>query len=433
MTNGANDTEASLTHLLALMNQLLMKAFTTTSRKALTFVILNDTRKLVSYDRALLFTVSGQRPKCLGVSGQATVETESPVVREAETRLNSLEHLSTTHTIELDDGASVLWLPIKDGEETILGLWLERWKGPAWGGQQTKVLEHLAQGYGASWKKLPSWKEFSWPSGKKAAWILGSLFVLLFLIPIPLRVVAPCEVVAKDPYLVTAPLEGIIAEMLVKPGEPVKDGQTLFSYDKQVPLQKLKIAEKQVEVTNAQLNRVLTLGLSDASSLNEAAIWKAQLAKDNIELDLAKYHASQLDVGAPSEGVAIFDNPDEWRGKPVKVGERVLVVSRPGQTKVRIWLPERDNILIRHDKPIKVVLNISPLTTLYANLNYIADFSIVTEKGVPSFTAEADWATPQPDIKLGLKGTAILYGENVSLFYWIIRKPWASVRDVLGW
>jgi hypothetical protein len=428
----AEHPDVSLTHLLAMMNQLLMKSFTANSREALIFIILNDTRKLISYDRALLWSVSGGRIKCLGISGQPSVESESPVVREAEKHIKSLEALNVPKVWEDQNGAIGLWVPIKHGDEVISGLWLERWKGPKWPEQQVKVLEHLMHGYSASWQRFGSWK-FTMPKGKTAAWLASALLIILFLIPVPLRVVAPCEVVAKDPFLITAPLEGIIAEMVVKPGEPVKKDQLLFMYDKQVPLQQLKVAEKQVEVTNAQLNRVLTLGLSDPSSLNEAAIWKAQLAKDKIELDLARYHASQLDVTSPTEGIAIYDNPDEWRGRPVKVGERVLVVSRPNETKIRIWLPERDNIVIRHDKPVKIVLNIRPMTSYYANLTYISDYSAVTDKGVPSFTAEAEWVTTHSDIKLGLKGTAILYGENVSLFYWIIRKPWASLRDILGW
>ena len=39
---------------------------------------------------------------------------------------------------------------------------------------------------------------------------------------------------------------------------------------------------------------------------------------------------------------------------------------------------------------------------------------------------------PGPDVKMGLKGTAILYGDEVPLGYWLIRRPLAAVRRFIG-
>ena len=46
--------------------------------------------------------------------------------------------------------------------------------------------------------------------------------------------------------------------------------------------------------------------------------------------------------------------------------------------------------------------------------------------------AEGDWVKPVTDVKLGVKGSAVLYGERVSLLYYIFRKPLMTVRDFLG-
>ncbi len=440
--------DASLPQLLAVLNQLHLKAFTAATREALTFMILNDTQKLVKYDRAILWSIRNHKLVCQGVSGQIESLSESPVVREVSTIIGQLQNLEEPQIIDLkgrlpgsDSTAknttlglpSVAWVPIKDENGLTIGLWLERWR-TVWTAEEIKVVAYLMQGYAAAWTRKQPLIGFSLPSWQTILVSTALVSLILLLIPVPLRVVAACEIIAKDPILITAPLEGIIAKVDVTPGEPVKEGQTLFTYDKRVPLQQLKIAQKQVEVTNAQLNRVLTLGLSDTSSLSESAVWKNQLAKDNIELDLARYHSSQLEVTSPTTGIALFDNPDEWRGKPVKVGERVMVVSKPGDTKVRIWVPERDNVVIRKDRPIKVILNINPLVSYSAELTYVSNVSKLGEKNIPTFTAEAEWPKDtQPDLKLGLKGTAVLYGENVSLLYWIARKPWAAIREYLGW
>ena len=56
----------------------------------------------------------------------------------------------------------------------------------------------------------------------------------------------------------------------------------------------------------------------------------------------------------------------------------------------------------------------------------------LSPQGVQSFVAEADWLKPEPGAKTGLKGSAILFGQDVPLFYWIFRRPWVAVRRWTG-
>ncbi len=218
----------------------------------------------------------------------------------------------------------------------------------------------LRQGYGVAWDRFASWRFQDIIKSKKVLYGAILLLLLMFLVPVPLRVVAPSEVIADEPYLIAAPLEGIVERVRVEPGASVQGGTLLFQYDKRVPLEDLATAEKEVQIAQSQLNRATTLGLNDPKALNEAAVWRMELAKQTVNLDLAKFKASQLDVKAPASGVAIFDNPDAWRGKPVVVGERVMVIADPNRTKVRIWIPEKDNVAIDPKNPVKVFEHIDP-------------------------------------------------------------------------
>jgi multidrug efflux pump subunit AcrA (membrane-fusion protein) len=42
---------------------------------------------------------------------------------------------------------------------------------------------------------------------------------------------APAKIVAKDPLIVNAPIDGVIAEILVLPNTVVSEGQVLFKYE----------------------------------------------------------------------------------------------------------------------------------------------------------------------------------------------------------
>lgn len=434
--------------LLAVINRLNIKAFGSPTQQALIFLILNDTAQVLPYDRAALWSLERGERKLRGVSGQANFSSTSELAQQWNTVVQALKDPHVPQVVDSDaifrdhetlrtitdslSGTSIYWLPLTTDGDAPAGLWLERWNNKAWKPQDEEVLNYLKQGYAVAWDRFLSKNRFrEWLRTRYAYVAIGAL-LLSFLIRVPLRIVAPCEVVPNDPILVTAPLDGIISEMVVNPGEEVSEGDILFEYDKRVPLQELKIAQKQVQIIESELNRAMTQGVSDDGTLADFAVFELKLQKEKLVLDLAEYHASQLTVMSPDEGVVMLDNPDDWRGKPVSVGERVLMIGDPANTKVKIWVAEDDNVILDPEKAVKVFLNINPEISREASLSHVASFTSVSERQIPGFEAEAHWLEKQEDIKMGLKGNAILYGDNVSLFYYVFRKPWAYLRALLG-
>jgi multidrug resistance efflux pump len=441
---------------LLVITRLSNKAFRSKTKEELIFVILNDSIQVIRYDRALLWDLSNPKsPKILGASGQAKFNPTTHMSNKWRTLFQNIKEIdkpqileSEVFSLEQQKGAkdeqapiaTVIWFPIQISGKLAYGLWLENWHGQATMTQVTKetlnlTIDHLIPAYAASLEKFTSAfskLKFSSLSRQKLSVALLTLFFIMTLIRVPLRIVAPCEVVAKDPIVVTAPLEGIIEEIIVKPGATVAKGELLFKYDKRVPLQELKVAEKNLEITEADVNRSSIVGLENADALKELGTLKLKMEKAEVERDLAKFQASRLDVLAPGSGIVMIQNRDEWRGKPVKVGERVLSINNHSNTKVEIRLPEDDNVTFNLNEPIKVFLNINPETSHLAHITYISDYSSLSENQLPSFIAEAEWEKAPDNVKIGLKGTAILYGENVSLFYFILRKPWAIFRNFVG-
>jgi multidrug resistance efflux pump len=313
----------------------------------------------------------------------------------------------------------------------MLGLWLERWNAN-WQHDEIEILNFLAQSYAAAWEKFDKPSFFGLTLKHPVITALCASSLLLLFIKIPLPVSAPCEVIASSPVVVTAPLEGIIKDVDVEPGQSVVKDEVLFQYDKRVPLEELNVAMKEVEMVEAEMKKTNALALKDKKALEQLGLLALKLKKEKTELSLAQYKASQLVVKSPLTGVVMFDNPEQWRGNPVKVGEKIMTVSDPRQTKVRLWIPENDNIDIEMGRPIKVVLNVEPDVSYAARLVYIANSSALNEKGLPSFLADAEWEGAQPTLKLGLKGNAIIYGKDVTIFYWLIRRPLTYARSVLG-
>lgn len=450
----SNPPNAQLSQILILINQLQLKAFSSPSRAALSFIIVNDTHQIFKYDRALLWKIEDHTPSLIAISGQHSVNKETEFYQKSKRLLSYLINPNTPQELteasfsaesnllkEIFPKANTIlyWIPIIAQEEHHVGLWIETFRKPDAKDHDPKKELHfltnaIIPAYTAAWKKFDQTQLLIPHLKKKKLWYYAALLTILalFVIRIPLRVAAPAEIVPKKPFVVSAPLDGIIAEILVKPGQEVHSGDILFKYDKRVPLQEVKSAAKQVEISQAEVERSSTLGLSDPKSLGELGVLKLKLQKDQIALELAESQAKKLDVKASETGIVMIEEPEEWIGKPVKIGEKVLTLSDPNNTKLRIWVPEGDNVRIDPRKDISFILNVSPDRTLNAKLDFISFESRIGEGDVPAFLAEASWEKPPKDIKLGLKGTAILYGENVSLFYFFIRKPYSALRRLTG-
>lgn len=440
---------------LYVINRLLVKVCDAPTLEALKFIILNDTLHLVYYNQALLFSYEEGKPTLIGISGQDSVNKHSELVKKWDLLIKHLKNPEEGKVItsesfseqqalyeELHEKSKslIVWQPIFVQNKMVLGLWLERWDSTPDDIPPEDTLSllknFLMPGYGAAWSKLsPLFSPSTMLGVSKKTIYYGCLaaFVLLMIIRVPLRVVAPCEVVPKNPFVITAPIDGIIKEVVVKPSQVVKKGEILFEYNKKAPEQELRVAEKQVDVMQSEVNRAMTQGLTEKESLEQLAILKFKLEKEKLNLEFARYQNGLLDVKAPDAGIVIMDAPDDWRGRAVKTGEKVMTISDPSDTKVRIWIPESDNVVLDPEKEIKVILNTNPTKTYIAKQIYIANESKLSDLQVPSFIGEANWEeAPPPEVKLGLKGTAILYGDSVSLFYYIIRKPWGTLRSLLG-
>jgi HlyD family secretion protein/Biotin-lipoyl like len=438
---------------MATINRLNVKAFNAQTQQELTFIILNDSIHALRYDRAILWKMDKTKPKLLGVSGQVDINRDADLTKQWQNLIQGLIDPNKPQIIDADSfvgktsdwnkykashKGTFLWLPIFHDDDLLLGMWIEIFstiQNPETLDDTLKfITSYLTPAYGASWKKLtPKFGLHEKGFGKKQlAIIVSGLIIFCLIVRVPLRVVAPCEVIANSPILITAPLDGIVEEIIVEPGDFVKKGEILLEYDKRIPLRNLKVAQKEVEILEAESSRTQTLGLEDKRSRTELGIINLKLDKEKVNLNLAKWQASKLTLKAPDEGVVMLNNPDSWRGKPVQVGEKILSINDPKDTKVKIWIPEDDNVVLDPEKPIKVFLNVSPETSYAANLVYIANESTLSDEHLPSYAAEAKWVEQPDDIKLGLKGTAILYGDRVSLLYYIFRKPWAKIRSIIG-
>jgi len=370
------------TRLLSTLHQLTVAACRSTTRQALIFHILNEPVALCKYDRAHLWSFENNSPRLLGISGRENPAKYSALMDRWQSIVSGVENHHESQVVEKftqgkagdefadlreeNKGISALWLPIQAGDRLVAGLLLERWGEVQWQNNELRLLEHLVSGYSALWEQFFLREKLFIRlinCFRRKPVLIAILIVCLvigFFCPVNLKVVAPCEVVAMDPVIISAPLEGVVEKINVSPGQEVSIGEQLYSYDKRIPLQELAVARKQVQIAVSQVNLLKAKAYEQDKARAELVILERRLQQEKMRLELAEHNARQLKVVSPVAGAVMIQKPHEWKGKPVRVGERVMAVVDPGRTIVRIWIPEDDNISFNWKKDAKIILNVEP-------------------------------------------------------------------------
>ena len=121
----------------------------------------------------------------------------------------------------------------------------------------------------------------------------------------------------------------------------------------------------------------------------------------------------------------------DWAGRPVTVGERVMEIANPSQVKISVEQAVDDAIALSDNARVRVFLDADPLNAIEAKLTSAAFHAEPTPDGNLAYRADvriADGTTP----RIGLRGTAQLYGETVPLYFYLFRRPISAVRQSLG-
>jgi multidrug resistance efflux pump len=227
-------------------------------------------------------------------------------------------------------------------------------------------------------------------------------------------------------------LEGVVGNFLVKPNEVVKAGQALFNFDDAPLKSRLEVARQALTGAEAEYRQAAQLAVSEAKYKGQLALLTGKVEERRAEADYLQGQLERSHVVAPHEGIALFDDPSEWIGKPVSTGERIMRIAAPDDVEVEAWLAVGDAIPLQSGAPVSLYLNASPLFSVSAQVRYVAFDAVQRPDGSYAYRVRASLDS-KTDHRVGLKGTAKLSGRWVPLGYWIGRRPLAAVRQMVGW
>ncbi len=442
---GAQKVPEAQTLLLGTLLELEKELRHAGTQAELAYVLANETLRLVRFGQALVWT-AGLRIQA--VSGVDTPDRNAPYTlfcrslvrhvlgQEGHRKIRELTREEFPQTFHADwqewfDG-TLLWVPLISPQgEMAGGLIFSREE--AWNQGEMVLLERLADAGAHALKALGRRQGLF--RGVKNRWIglaVAALMLLVLALPVHLSVLAPVEIVPRDPLVVSAPMDGVVRTIHVAPSQAVTKGTLLFSLDDTRLRNEHQVAVKALEVGRAELNRARQKAFMDARSKADLNLLRARVRQKTVEAAYWEELLSKSRILAERDGIVVFGDPGDWEGRPVVVGEKVMTIADPNAVEARIELPVADAIVLAPGARVLIFLNIRPQDPYPAVLVQSGYKAVITQDEVLAFSLKAALSAEKNTPRIGLRGTAKLFGEEVRVAYYLFRKPLAAARQMLG-
>jgi len=416
------------------------------SLNSLGFTACNYLRRLVDYDVALLLLENAGKQKVNVVSGVSDFDSRSPLVSACEHLCNHSEiqlnnvvvHIGDTLPGELrqrfnDIQIQQLATVGMNGRKATLVLVREApWQKHELQllQQVGEVLAHAINAFSAKQRK----PRLSWLSpGLRPNWRWAvCALALLSVIPVPQSIIADAEVTARTPDVVAAGLNGVIEEILVRPNERISKNQLLLRFDDTDLKHREITLQQELVLALEQLRKAKQHSLNTAVEGREFAELESQIELKKLELEYVSDSMSRLELRANTDGVVLFSRKQDWMGRSVATGEKIMEIAASDDNQFEIWVAANDAIDLSEGGQIKFFPDAKPLEAVTGLVDSVGFFASRSDTDELAFRVVADPADNKETLRLGMKGTARLYGDKVSIAYQVLRKPISAIRKNVG-
>lgn len=415
--------------------------------------LANDVRSLVPHELAIVWrrARSGRRWRAVVVSGLQGVDPHTPLLdamarllgaQKNHAQVSALDMHAPDTLAPLSDAQRQLvlglpfshayWIPLPDHADRVdAGVMFM--KEQAFNAGAPMLLDRLGDTYSHAWRALAGRKRRTLPDVRRR-WLAAaavSAAIVVGAIPMRLSVMAPVEVVAARPAVITAPINGVVKRIEVAPGSTVKAGDILVVFEDIQPRNEMLLAQQRLAVAEARNARITAAAFQEAEAAHDLAAARAEYDLARVTYDYTIEVLARTTIRARQDGVAIYSDRRDWEGRAVQVGEEILQVADPKQVALRADLSTANSLALKAGDDAQAFLENAPLGGLALRVRYATFTPRVLAGGDTAYTVMMD---PLPGYapRIGARGTARLYGPQVPLAVQLLRRPLAALRQNVG-
>jgi len=255
-----------------------------------------------------------------------------------------------------------------------------------------------------------------------------ALLAALFLVRVNYRVQGNFLLRSDEVAYLTAPFDGYIEQVPVRPGDPVAMRATLLT----LHTNDLALEEASAHADLVRYQREAEKARA-TNALAEMRIAQALADQAKARLDLVQYRLQQAVITAPFEGVVVEGDLRERLGAPVKQGEALFKVARTRKLYVQAEVNERDIHELRPDAQGEIAFVSQPRLKFPVRVEQIEPAAVPKNRENVFLVRCAFSEGPQPWWRPGMSGVCKLEVGRRSLIWIISHRTVDFLRLKLWW
>lgn len=358
----------------------------------------------------------------------ATADQAIVVSRPIHQQWSSECNQSSVCSVPLTDGGDVVAVvslrrsgakPFTQQEIAKLSSMLESY------GPSVRVVEKAGQPVGSRIKSAVQTKASS--TMQKGAWgrriaLAGLLLASLWFLFGTLTYKPLCRstITAANLRHFSAPFDGQLKSVLVKPGQRVTSGEALVEFDtSDLELEEISL-QRQIASLEVQVKQSVSEG-----DLGQASMANARLAVLSTEIQAVRKRISEATVVAPADGVVVLSDLQQRIGQAFPQGEEILQFVVDGDWLLEIEVPDNIVSMVSPEQSGTFAPASDPTNKHEFRIQHVdGAASVIKDRNV--FLARATFANQPQQMMTGMEGTSKLI--TVDRPVW-----WVALHGVIDW
>lgn len=259
------------------------------------------------------------------------------------------------------------------------------------------------------WKRwLTSDQNVSW---KFASVVFVATLICVSALPVAFEVTTTSRLEGRIQRSISAPDNGYIKSVFVRPGDLVKLDQLLVELDSR-DLQ-LKKEKSSNEIAKLKGNFSKALATSDRSKL---AVIQAEIAEAKANLDYIEQQLERTRLTSPFDGIVLQGDLTQSLGAPIQQGDNLMVLSPSNDFRIILEAEQRDIQNISIGQSGRIAFSSNPSKYYEITVNRISPVAkTLNAKNI--FEIEAGFSEDySAQLRPGFEGLARLYVDERPLF-----------------
>jgi multidrug resistance efflux pump len=444
--------------------EISKRASSMRSLDELYFLLVNDLRALIEFDRCFLITHLGGKSRFAAANNQPNLDDKSKLYEEISSLAPLLKTLVKAVILPNNNSSGALEFPpeditdeLKDGltsylrssdctyfvcapllrQDSPIGHLILEFYGDKVP-QQFEVLglinigplislalaekwmmslhpevDSLVEPHETSARRVQAFIRSHWKPITIASLI--AMFII-FLFPQYYTVGGEAEIAPFERRAAFCKIDGMIEKVFVAEGAAIKENQVLASLERKDQDYAIETVQREVEILARQAKLLALESDETPSKLAERQILELERRKRLAELAYKKWQSRFLEIIAPVAGIILTKDVESLAGKRMKAGEAFCEIAVPGELVAEIYVPEDKAVLVKPGQEAYLYLNNNPGKGYTLKVQEVSPAVEVVPRLGNVCRVRAEFHSVPIGTKVGMKGVGKIFTERTNLW-----------------